>query len=219
MRTSQSVKTGGWILISLNILMALGSIWVFMRMTPAIDRIIQQNERSLQACEEMLSVLILINNTGSDSTKLKISFINAFERAFNNITEIGEKEELQTIKKYHEGALKGNESAINKTVESLNDLSNINREAMIRADAEARQIGNAGAWGVVFMSSVVFIVGLIFLKILHKNLVSPIEEINSVLNSSKKGDKMRRCSGHELPQEIISIYREINELIDNKHLR
>ena len=35
MEHAQSVRLGAWLLILLNLLMALGAIWVLMRMTPA----------------------------------------------------------------------------------------------------------------------------------------------------------------------------------------
>ena len=57
MEHAQSVRAGAWLLILLNLLMALGAIWVLARMTPAIEEILSRNGQSLEACEEMFAVL------------------------------------------------------------------------------------------------------------------------------------------------------------------
>lgn len=216
MRTSQSVLIGGWIFISIFLLTSLGSIWVFTRMTPAIDEIIRPNELSLSACEKMLSYLVLSQSSYND--ELERTFVQAWERAEANISEKGEKEELEIIKSNYAQAFRGNGKALESTLEAIMNLSAINKNAMDKADKKARQIGRAGAWGVVFMSSAAFVAALIFLRILRKNLINPIEEIHSVLTSLNKGDKMRRCSCGEKSPEINFLYGQINELIDYRYL-
>jgi hypothetical protein len=52
---------------------------------------------------------------------------------------------------------------------------------MVTADRKARQFGNAGAWGIVFMASAVFMVGILFIRGLRRSLVKPLEEIHSVI--------------------------------------
>jgi hypothetical protein len=96
---AQSVKLGAWFLISLNLMMAFGSIWVFMRMAPAIEIIIEQNERSLEACEEMLSILVLVNPSSKDTAQLESRFLNALNRADKNITEKEEPIAIDAILK------------------------------------------------------------------------------------------------------------------------
>ena len=42
MRLAQAVRVGAWLLVGLNLLMALGAIWILMRMAPAMSGIIEQ---------------------------------------------------------------------------------------------------------------------------------------------------------------------------------
>ena len=49
MRLAQAVRVGAWILVGLNLLMAVGAIGIFNRMAPAIAVIIERNERSINA--------------------------------------------------------------------------------------------------------------------------------------------------------------------------
>ena len=74
MRLAQAVRVGAWILVGLNLLMAVGAIGIFNRMAPAIAVIIERNERSINACVDMLAIMAA---TGSGS-----AFPNAEAEAF-----------------------------------------------------------------------------------------------------------------------------------------
>ncbi len=214
MRLAQTIWLGAWILIGLNLLMAFGSIWVFIRMAPAIEVIIEQNERSLQACENMLASLALADRHAADITPLKVSFSAALKNAQNNITEKNEPAALDAIDQTYTRAFEGEFAAKTRTVDAILLLGEINREAMVRADKKARQLGSAGAWGVVFMASAVFLTGMLFIRALKKNLVMPLEEIDAVLKAYKSGDTMRRCTGTRLPKDIRRIFNNVNAFLD-----
>ncbi len=214
MKLAQSVKLGAWFFICLNIIMAFGSIWVFMRMAPAIEIIIDQNERSLEACEEMLSILLLINQPDKNAEELEAQFLSALNRADNNITEKEEPVVINAIRNNYKKAFGVNFESQKKTVSSILKLAEINRNAMVVADWKARRLGNAGAWGIVFMASALFLFGMIFIRGIKKNLLRPIEEIQSVIKVVKKGDSMRRCISPDAPQDIKIIFDGFNEILD-----
>lgn len=214
MRISQAVIIGAWLLISLNILMALGSIWIFMRMTPAIKDIIEKNEHSLQACEEMLASLAMLDGDAEADQKLIVKFEEALKRAHNNITEVEEPAAVEIIRSQFKAAFERNIKAKENTVAAIMLLGKLNRKAMIDADKRARQFGSAGAWGVVFMAASLFFVGMLFKRNLMVNLLNPVEEINAVIAAYRNGDTMRRCSGADLPADFLSIFHGINEILD-----
>ena len=214
MKLIQSIRLGAWIPIALNIMMAFGSIWIFMRMAPAIEIIIEQNEKSLHACEEMLSNLAMVNRSASDTEKFKSSFINALDRAKRNITEKEEPDAIEAITNNYVRAFEGKEADKIKTISAIQNLSEINREAMVKADQQARQIGNAGAWGIVFMASAVFLTVMLFMRNIKNNLFKPLEEIHSVIQAVRNGDHMRRCTGPHMPHDIKTIFSGINDLLD-----
>jgi len=214
MRFAQSIRIGVWLLIGLNLLMALGSIWIFMRMAPAIEVIIDRNERSLQACEEMLASLAMITDDSAANEVLKANFEDALKRAQNNITEKDEPAALKSIGADFDAAFLGNMASRSKTISAIILLGKINREAMIEADQRARQFGYAGAWGVVFMAVGVFFAGMLFKRSLFRNLVKPLEEIHTVISARRKGDIMRRCTGADLPRDVKIVFNDINEFLD-----
>jgi len=218
MRLAHAVRLGGWLLVGLNLLMALGSIKVFMRMAPAIEGIIERNERSLQAGEEMLAALALAGDEPM-SEQRRIDFSKALDRAQNNVTEVDEGEILATIARFSPSAFAGQVEARGETVAAIVRLGVINREAMVKADLAAQQLGHAGAWGVVFMAVCIFLAGLIFIRIVTRRVVRPLEEVHAVITAQHRGEIMRRCSGTDLPREVKLVFSGINDLLDQRQFQ
>lgn len=211
----QSVKFGAWLVILLNLLMAFGSIWIFMRMAPAIETIIARNVVSLEASEEMLAILSQAS-TGNRSASARQAFQQALERAEKNITEAEESAPLARITAFYESALNGEPAAKAETVQALVELGRSNRSAMHRADLHAQELGLGGAWAVVFMASAAFLVSMLFLRGLKKNLLLPLEEISLAVTAFSHGDSMRRCSYKTAPKPMQALMLRINELMDGR---
>lgn len=218
MQLVQAVRVGSWLLVVLNLLMAIGSIQVFMRMTPAIERIITRNERSIRDGVEMLSALA-VSGGGVMDRQLRADFEGALSRAKNNITEPGEDEVLATIERLTPAVFQGEAGARQEAVAAIRRFGAINTEAIFRADHAARRLGNAGAWGVVFMAISVFLAGVIFIRNLTTRVAKPLEEIHLVIAAQRRGETMRRCSGTDLPQEMKIIFSGINEILDQRQLQ
>ncbi|NLF98313.1 MAG: hypothetical protein GX569_16395 [Candidatus Riflebacteria bacterium] len=215
MRLAQAFSLAAWLIVTINLLMAFGAIGVFSRMTPAIAEIISNNERSLQACEEMLTSLVMAaHDHGDKKLAHSQSFKNALERARNNVTEGEEPAALETIVSHFEGALAGNRQALETTTAAILTLSKVNRDAMASADKKAQQLGRGGAWGIVFMAVFVFIAGILFIQQLNSKLLKPLEEIKTVLLEHQTGETRRRCAGANLPTDIRGIFGSINRLLD-----
>ncbi|MFK5951484.1 MAG: hypothetical protein QM498_00385 [Desulfobacterium sp.] len=214
MRTAHTVRMGVWLMMGFNLLMALGSIWIFMRMAPAIEVIIDRNERSLEACEEMLASLALIGPDRAANDALKAAFITSFNRAENNITETEEPVPLKSIKAQFNKVFLGNMAVRKNMVSAITQLAKMNREAMIKADVHARQFGYAGAWAIVFMAVIVFFAGMLFKRSLANNLVKPLEEIEAVICAHQNGDIMRRCTGTKVSRDVQGVFNGLNELLD-----
>ncbi|MFH2123355.1 MAG: hypothetical protein ABIJ50_07745 [Pseudomonadota bacterium] len=215
MRLAQAVRVGAWLLVGLNLLMALGAIWILMRMAPAMAGIIERNDRSLYACEEMLAALVLVgDDMSSDEEQHLRRFEVALKRAQENVTEKGEAAVLQLIAANASGAFAGNLSARRQMVSAIVRLGDINREAMNQADKRVRQFGEAGIWGVVFMAIAVFGVGLLFIRSLLRRVVTPMVELHAVITAYRKGEIRRRCSGVDMSPEVRVVFYGINDILD-----
>lgn len=213
MKLSKSIKVGALLIIFLNLIMAVGSIWVFQRMTPSIENIINQNGRSLQASESMLS-LLAERDLKTDREGLMAHFHEQMEIAKNNVTEASETEPLEIIESNYVAAFRIGGESLKATLKALEALQDVNWNATYKADLRAKQIGNAGAWGVCFMGIFVFVAAIVFKRRVERNLLEPFEEIASVLSAQSKGDVMRRCTRYSSSTDVKKVYAQINDWID-----
>lgn len=215
MRLAQSVRLGAWLLIGLNLLMALGAIGILMRMAPAIAGIIERNERSLHACEEMLaSLAFVVGNESAPDDEQRTRFKAALKRAEQNVTEEGESTALKVIAAGSPAVFAGDQEARKQTVTAIVRLADINREAMNLAVQGARQFREGGVWAVVFMAICAFSVGLLFIRSFLRQVVKPMEEIHAVISAYRQGDTMRRCSGADISQDVRAVFHGINVILD-----
>lgn len=214
MRLAHAVRVGSWVLVGLNLLMAVGAIAIFSRMAPAIAVIIDQNDRTLQACEDMLSILAHVGNGSCFSAEEEQNFRKALTRAKDNITESEEPLVLKRIESHLQPLFAGDRSTRGQTIDTILHLGAINRNAMTVADRHAQHLGRTGAWGVAFMSMSAFLAGVVFIRNLTRRVVIPLEEIHTVIKAHRNGETMRRCTGVDLAQDMAAVFTGINEILD-----
>ncbi len=214
MRLAQAVRLGAWVLVGLNLLMALGTIGILMRMSPAIAAIITRNEHSLQDCEEMLAALALAGDDLALNEKQQARFKVALNLAKKNVTEEGELAVVQKISSRGLAAFAGESKEREAIIADIVRLAEINRKTILQAEKRARQLSEAGVWGVVFMAICVFGVGLLFVRSLIRRVVRPIEELNTVIVAYRNGETMRRCTMANMPQDVRAVFSGINEILD-----
>ena len=214
----QSVKFGAWAVIILNLLMAFGSIWIFMRMAPAIEVIITRNVVSLEATEEMLAILSQTGDDGPAAEPAYLAFQQALTQAKNNITEPAEASLLTRIQELQIQFFTGENTVRGQLASTLVKLGSTNRSAMRKADLHARQLGLGGAWAVVFMATAAFLVSMLFLRELKKNLLLPLEEMSAAVTAFNRGDTIRRCFYKNAPKSMQPLMQHINELMDGHTL-
>ena len=213
MGSIRAVRVWMILFVALHALMAFGAIGVFVRMAPAIERIIARNLRTQQDCERMLESLVEATPEGA-STATEQQFAAALESARANVTEPGEPEVLAEIAGHMGAALRGDRDARSQLVVAISQLSELNRAAMRHADERARRLGVAGAWGMVFMAALLFAIALMIGRGVSRQVTLPLEELHSVLLMRKSGDTQRRCSLAGTSQDVRLVFDEVNRLLD-----
>jgi len=209
MQLGKGITLGAWLLISLNLLMAFGSIGISLRMAPAIERINYRNARSLEACEKMLVALATENIA-------IVEFQAALDLARGNITEPGEREACQNIQELFSAVLAGNSEVREKIAQGIVELANRNRSAMNAAARQAQSLGRAGAWSVAFMALLFFTTSAIFEQRLRRHILDPVEELGATLQAHRDGDSLRRCTGIGLSKDMKKVFTEVNNMLDKE---
>jgi len=202
-------------LVGLNILLAFGMIGLFVRMGPAIERILEDNLESIVAAEEMLAVIAEADTGGVKSAERE-RFETAWQRIRDNVTEPEEPAVLVAVERSVPGALDGDYAASVALVHDLRELISVNREAMRRADREAKRLGGAGAWAAVLVGFLSFALSLFIMSRLRRRLLTPLVDLHDVLEAAKTGDQFRRCRGSDAPAELRQVLEAVNHLLDER---
>lgn len=203
-------------LVAFNILISFGAIGLLSRMSPAIERILQENVYSIEAAEEMLALVARARDEPLDA-QARDGFERALARAQSNITEPEEEPVIARIRQSWPAVQYGDWVARATLVEALQELVAINRDAMRKVDREAQRLGTAGAWSAVFISFVGFMLSIAVIRRLRRRILTPLADLYSTLEAARLGDPYRRCTAVDAPLEIKRIFHSVNRLLDRKH--
>ena len=210
MQSGKLITIGVWGMIIFNLLLSFGAVWSLQRISPEIQRIYQRNVVSLDACEKMLLAL-------AEVAVDQQNFLNALQAAENNITEAGERETVMQIKVLAGRISSGNIHDRRLLTKEIIKLTNFNKNAIIESALQAQKMRQAGAWGIVFMTSFFFILALYFERRLRQTLLMPLEEIATVMEERTRGDRFRRCNLPHAAKDTKKMLAAINDLIDRSN--
>lgn len=200
------------IVVAIQLATSFGAIFLLTRMGPAIATVAEENVESMVAIEAMLAAI-----AGFDSDAVeRQSFFEALEAAERNVTETEEIPILGEIRAAAGGVFAGDTEARLLVVGLLRDLGEVNRNALERADREARRLADAGAWAAVFLTVLGFVFVLYVANRVDRRFVMPILEVSTALTRVRQGDPFRRCSVRSDSPEIQGIADDVNRLLDDR---
>jgi nitrogen fixation/metabolism regulation signal transduction histidine kinase len=214
MRTATQLVGSYAVLLVVQVLTSLVAIAMLGRMSPAIERILQENVYSVQAVEEMLVVLA---TPGPEDAAESAVYREALQRASSNVTEAEEPPVLATLRSAADGTMAGDPAARQQSAEALRELGRINREAMVRADEEAKRLGTAGAWAAAFLGFVGLLASFVSIARARRRFVAPVAAITRAVAQQETGDLHRRCIVPDgSAAELEKLGRFLNELLDHR---
>src|SRR5690606_25993282 len=115
----------------------------------------------------------------------------ALTAAEGNVTEREERPLLEQLRAQSEPALDGDPAARAAVIEGLATLGAINRQAMARADSEARRLGSAGRWALAFLALAGLFAIVLSARRTRSSLLAPLVELQAVVASHESGDRLR----------------------------
>jgi methyl-accepting chemotaxis protein len=212
LRTELLVYTA--LLAGLNLLLAFGAIGLFVRMGPAIERILRENVASIDAAEEILIEFATASGGMTPEGRGRVE--TALKTIRTNVTEADESPVITRIEQRLDGAARGDAEARTAVIEDLRRLIAINRKAMTAVDEEARRLGAGGAWAAVFVGALSFGLSLLVIVLLRRRLLEPLLELHAVLAAARGGDRFRRCRAFDAAIEVKQAAQSVNTLLDER---
>ena len=214
MRIRDEIRLGVGTLLAIQVLTMVAAVALLARMTPAIDRILEENEKSIRAVERMLLVLAEppTSDPRADESR-HLRFDRALAEAQGNITEPSEEPVLERIAATHEAALVGDTEALATVRAELWALGDINRESMLAANASAKRLGTAGAWALVFLGLIGLVFSIAMMRRARGKLIHPVYELGAVLDACNRGDVHRRFNPAGASREFQEVAEVVNALV------
>ena len=209
MNFSKSICFSFILLLIFSSVIAIAGIRGFLRLAPSIEYINKHNTRSLYYAEQMLSYI----SVNKDFKQ----FENALNKAKQNVTEAGEASAVKNIDKSYKAAFNGNFKAEEEVIDNIIELSRINRVAMKQAGMDVKQLSSVGIWVIVFLTLIIWILGLAILNRINRTVILPLAELKDVIESYRKGNRIRRCPKLAPSSDFQQIYDGINLLLDNSN--
>ncbi len=213
MEFKRDVLLGMGALVLVLVIVCFGTIGLLARMSPAIEHVLEENDESLEAVEQMLAVLAEAEPS-QVAPPARLRFQEALERVRANVTEAEEEPEIAAVSGSWEAAMTGDPAERKQTVEALRRLAEVNRSAMHRANHEAQRLGSAGAWAAALLCALGFAAALVVKRRLDRRILRPIDELSTVLAAVLAGDSHRRCTIAGAPHALTPVMRSINALLD-----
>jgi HAMP domain-containing protein len=230
-------------LVALLLLATGAAVLGFLRLSAGIDRVLDENYRSIRVAmdlleslerqdSETLSALLTDGDDPGAIETFESEFRHALESARSNVTEERESEVLDGIERaYAQYRLARDEllaaapdrplAAYNRSVfpafvsvkRGVRELLDINQEAMVAADREAKSSAlRSGAWlGFVVALA---LLSLVFLsRAMQRYVLSRLDRLRHEVARMAAGRENRRLRD-EGEDELGAVARGINALLD-----
>jgi hypothetical protein len=212
---ARELSLGVLALASSLVLMALVAINVLERMTPAVERMMNENVGSMSAASRMFAALAAARLPEPAGEGARERFFETLAWAVKNGTEPGELEVLEELRVHGPAALDGDRRSLELALTAISRLESINDSAAQVAQADIERLARGGEWALALLGIVGFAAGAYVRGRLYRRVVSPLHELERVLLSVEGGDELQRCAsrGHS-PQQHQAL-RSLNRLLDS----
>jgi PAS domain-containing protein len=213
MRIRDEIRLGVGVLLAVQVLTMVAAVALLARMTPAIGVVLEENERSIRAVERMMLALSEPMPGPGEADFRRVHFERALEEAEGNITEPAEGPVIERITEYYDAALGGDGPALAAVRTDLWTLGDINRQSMLRANEQAKLLGTAGAWVLVFFGLLGLVLSIAVMRRARIKLIRPIYELEAMLRACSAGDSHRRFSPGDTSKEFHEVAAVVNTLV------
>lgn len=192
--------------------LAFVCVGLFVRMSPAIGHIIQNNAPELQATQSLLGAFAARWGEPVDSQGVK-----DIDKALSTLRDRSREDGKVTIGRLTDAvsrAQSGERGPLHDVVDIANAVTDANFAAMREADRDAQRLGSAGAWLSALGGLGVTLIGLAVFVRLERRVARPARELSRVLSAASRGDRHQRCRPLEGASELEQALASVNMLLD-----
>lgn len=205
MRAATHIRVGMVLLLVVQVCTSFAGVLLLARMSPAVERILGENVQSLEATEGMWRAVAAPSRTDFD---------DHLQAAAGNVTEVGEDAVIADLREHAPRAFSGEVAARFEILSALEQLGEVNREAMERKMREARHLGVAGAWVMVVLGLAGYASNIWVSRRYRVALLAPLLDLLGVVRSTLEGDRIRRCRANCEVAELRELSTGVNRLLD-----
>lgn len=213
MNVKLEIRVAVFGLLFLQLLTAVVALVLFGRTAPTVEKIIDENVRSLVAVEEMQQALI-VHRAGVSDADSRERFTTALANAKDNITVEAERMSLRVIEGSWHAAFDGDEQSMMLVADSLSSLARHNRESISASSDASQRMATSAGWAVVVLAAIGLGFGVLAVRRTNEQIVEPIREIYRSAEAYHRGDKLRRCNPSMLTAEFKVLADAFNALMD-----
>lgn len=221
MNLKAKILLGYSVSLALVILVCGWGVVNLRRLGKASDAILQENYRSILAAENMIdaierqdsaTLLVLLENESQGKRQFReyeIDFLQWLGRAKDNITIMGEAQQLEALENDYRDYLiafsqmpdlrsskQTDSDYYYKTLlpqfqevrEGCSELRDLNQKTMLSASEEAQQVSQQATWSMIVTGAAAAGLGLAFSLILSDRLGRPLREMTLATEQIAEGD-------------------------------
>ncbi|HVY62145.1 MAG TPA: ATP-binding protein [Planctomycetota bacterium] len=160
----------------------------FRSLGSAIERILQENYRSVTAVEDMKEALER-QESSRDAARFRARFERALDVERHNITEPGEADLVRDlVAAYDAYSAAPDPARFERVKEILDEVLDMNHRAMLAADRRAREAAERSMWITGAFGAAILAAGAIFSRWLLRTVLGPVQELTASVQAIAKGD-------------------------------
>lgn len=216
---ARELSLGVLVLASSLVVTALVAINVLERMTPAVERMMNENVGSMSAASRMFAALAATRLPEPAAAAARERFYETLTWAVKNGTEPGELELLIELRGYGPAALDGDPRSLDRALTIIGRLESINDSAVREAQADLERLGRSGEWALALLGLAGFGAGAFIRRRLYRRVVAPLHELERVLLSVEAGDELQRCAARGHSPRQHQALRSLNRLLDSARVQ
>lgn len=236
---------GYWYLVGLLVIAAATATFGFLHLSAGIESVLQENFKSIRACMRMveslerqdsvtLASLVGGEVSSAELTAFDTEFLGALGEAEGNVTEAEEKPVVQAISEGFASYRSARDGllavAADRTPTEYNasvlpgfialkrailELVEINQQAMVEADREARESAlNSAIWlGILVGIALLSLIAMS--RALQRHFLSRLVRLERAMIGIAEGEEGRRLreTGRD---ELTVMARQFNRLLDRR---